>query len=169
MLAVDICRRWHPRNARSIPARRAATLLMPCCCPACGSTVDLSINGASAPLKVDASAGPQLHPSCGDVCLDLHALAAVCGKEAAVTCPEGGSHGNLLPHGRRWTPSASASPVRRTVMTSPTFPGTMRDRPKSYSMFCTCSRICSTSTFISTEIAVSSMAGDLLPSVFASR
>lgn len=44
-----------------------------------------------------------------------------------------------------------------------------RDPPKTYSMFCTCSRICSTSTFISTEIAVNSIAGDFEPSVFASR
>ena len=35
--------------------------------------------------------------------------------------------------------------------------------------FCTCSRICSTSTFISTEMVVSSSAADLLPSVLASR
>jgi hypothetical protein len=36
-------------------------------------------------------------------------------------------------------------------------------------MFCTCSRICSISTFISTETLVSSSAADLLPSVLASR
>lgn len=63
------------RNARSIPARRAAILLMACCCPACGSTVDLSIKSGSAPLKVDAVRGgrrmlrdthrePRLLPGC---------------------------------------------------------------------------------------------------------
>ncbi len=36
-------------------------------------------------------------------------------------------------------------------------------------MFCTCSRICSTSTFISTDTLVSSSAADLEPSVLASR
>jgi hypothetical protein len=36
-------------------------------------------------------------------------------------------------------------------------------------MFCTCSRICSMATFISTDTVVSSSAADLLPSVFASR
>ena len=38
-----------------------------------------------------------------------------------------------------------------------------------YSMFCTCSRICSISTFMSTEIWVSSSAADLEPMVLASR
>ena len=47
--------------------------------------------------------------------------------------------------------------------------GVQVQTPWDYSKFCTCSRICSTSTFISTEIAVSSIAGDLLPSVLASR
>jgi len=36
-------------------------------------------------------------------------------------------------------------------------------------MFCTCSRICSIATFISTDRLVSSSAADLLPSVLASR
>jgi hypothetical protein len=38
-----------------------------------------------------------------------------------------------------------------------------------YSKFCTCSRICSIATFISTLIVVSSSAADLLPKVLASR
>ncbi len=36
-------------------------------------------------------------------------------------------------------------------------------------MFCTCSRICSISTFISTDTCVSSNAADFEPSVLASR
>ena len=40
---------------------------------------------------------------------------------------------------------------------------------KPYSMFCTCSRICSISTFMSTERWVSSSAADLAPMVLASR
>ncbi len=46
-----------------------------------------------------------------------------------------------------------------------------RDRlPESgYSMFCTCSRICSISTFMSTEICVISSTADLEPRVLASR
>ena len=38
-----------------------------------------------------------------------------------------------------------------------------------YSMFCTCSRICSINTFMSTEMWVNSSAADLEPKVLASR
>src|SRR5574337_783717 len=47
--------------------------------------------------------------------------------------------------------------------------GGSRDPLKPHSMFCTCARICSISTFISTETLVSSSAADFEPSVFASR
>src|SRR5579862_2638424 len=43
------------------------------------------------------------------------------------------------------------------------------DAPRSYSMFCTCSRICSISTFISTTVRVVSRSGDFDDSVLASR
>lgn len=47
--------------------------------------------------------------------------------------------------------------------------GVARDPRKPYSMFCTCSRICSISTFMSTEMRVSSRDADLEPNVLASR
>ena len=47
--------------------------------------------------------------------------------------------------------------------------GVARHATKHHSMFCTCSRNCSTATFISTEMLVSSSAADFEPSVLASR
>ena len=40
---------------------------------------------------------------------------------------------------------------------------------RNYSKFCTCSRICSMATFISTAIALSSCSADFEPRVLASR
>ena len=49
------------------------------------------------------------------------------------------------------------------------YDGQRSGRSKTYSMFCTCSRICSIATFISTPMVVSSSAADFDPKVLASR